>query len=204
MPSSLQLQRIYNTTTEYKFQKKSSNNNLCAIVPPPLGLPQGIEPYHTHMINSNQSCSSVVQKISAPISTVWSIIRTFDTPQIYKHFIKSCHVIHGDGSVGSLREVHVISGLPAVSSIERLDILDDECHIMSFSVVGGDHRLNNYRSVTTLHATESGEGTVVVESYVVDVPEGNTKEETCGFANTIVTCNLHSLAKIAENLTHKS
>lgn len=201
MPSSLQLQRIYNTT-DYNYRKKS-NNNVCTIIPPPLGLPENIKHHHTHMVSSNQSCSAVVQTISAPISTVWSIIRNFENPQIYKHFIKTCHVIHGDGAVGSLREVHIISGIPAVSSIERLDILDDECHIISFSVVGGDHRLNNYRSVTTLHTTEAGDGTVVVESYVVDVPEGNTKEETCEFANTIVTCNLHSLAKIAENLTNK-
>lgn len=94
-----------------------------------------------------------------------------------------------------------MSGLPAGSSTERLDILDDEQHVISFSVVGGDHRLNNYRSVTTLHPTADGNGTVVVESYVVDVPAGNTEEETCGFADTIVRCNLQSLARITENLT---
>lgn len=94
-----------------------------------------------------------------------------------------------------------MSGLPAASSTERLEILDDERHVMSFSVVGGDHRLNNYRSVTTLHPTQAGNGTVVVESYVVDVPPGNTKDETCVFADTIVRCNLNSLARIAENLT---
>lgn len=93
-----------------------------------------------------------------------------------------------------------MSGLPADSSRERLDILDDERHVMSFSIVGGNHRLNNYRSVTTLHAMNEGNGTVVVESYVVDVPKGNTKEETCDFADTIVKCNLQSLAKIAEDL----
>lgn len=96
-----------------------------------------------------------------------------------------------------------MSGLPAGSSTERLEILDDEKHVMSFSVVGGDHRLHNYRSVTTLHATAGGagnSGTVVVESYVVDIPQGNTKEETCAFVDTIVRCNLQSLAQIAESL----
>lgn len=108
--------------------------------------------------------------------------------------------------MGSLREVHVISGLPAALSIERLEILDDEEKVMSISIVGGDHRLNNYRSVTTLHRTAAvdgggdGDGTVVVESYVVDVPQGNTKEETRVFVDTIVRCNLQSLAQIAENL----
>jgi len=142
-----------------------------------------------------------VQNIDAPVSTVWSVVRRFDNPQAYKHFLKSCQVIDGDGNVGTLREVHVVSGLPAESSTERLEILDDDRHVISFSVVGGDHRLRNYRSVTTLHAASSGgTGTVVVESYVVDVPPGNTKEETCVFVDTIVRCNLQSLAQIAENM----
>ena len=97
-------------------------------------------------------------------------------------------------------QVHVVSGLPAENSTERLEILDDERHVISFRVVGGDHRLHNYRSVTTLHQSPSGFGTVVVESYVVDVPLGNTKDETCLFVDTIVRCNLQSLAQIAENL----
>lgn len=109
----------------------------------------------------------------------------------------------GDGDVGSVREVHVVSGLPAESSMERLEILDDERHVMSFSVVGGDHRLKNYRSVTTLHSSPTCRGTtVVVESYVVDVPPDNTKEETCVFVETIVRCNLLSLKQIAQNLVH--
>uniref|UniRef100_A0A6N2K9J7 Bet v I/Major latex protein domain-containing protein n=1 Tax=Salix viminalis TaxID=40686 RepID=A0A6N2K9J7_SALVM len=79
---------------------------------------------------------------------MWPVVRRFDNPQAYKHFVKSCHVILGDGDVGTLREVHVISGLPAANSTERLEILDDERHVISFSVVGGDHRLANYKSVT--------------------------------------------------------
>ncbi|GFY83475.1 PYR1-like 4 [Actinidia rufa] len=142
----------------------------------------------------------MVQNIAAPVATVWPLVRRFDNPQAYKHFLKSCHVIDGDGDVGSLREVHVVSGLPAGSSTERLEILDDERHVISFSVVGGDHRLKNYRSLTTLHQSPTGSGTVVIESYVVDVPPGNTKDETCVFADTIVRCNLQSLAQIAEDL----
>ncbi|KAK8960745.1 Abscisic acid receptor PYL4 [Platanthera guangdongensis] len=92
---------------------------------------------------------------------------------------------------------------PAATSTERLEILDDESHVLSFRVVGGDHRLVNYRSVTTLHAAppSSGGGTVVVESYVVDVPPGNTMEDTRVFVETIVRCNLQSLARTAENLS---
>ncbi|XP_052172071.1 abscisic acid receptor PYL4-like [Diospyros lotus] len=167
-------------------------------------LPDAVARYHTHAVGPNQCCSAVIQDIAAPPSTVWSVVRRFDNPQAYKHFVKSCHLVDGDGTVGTVREVHVISGLPAANSTERLEILDDERHVISFSVVGGDHRLANYRSVTTLHPSVDGRGTVVVESYVVDTPPGNTEEETCVFVDTIVRCNLQSLAQIAENTARRN
>ncbi|KAK1365066.1 Abscisic acid receptor PYL4 [Heracleum sosnowskyi] len=196
MPSSLQLQKFHNTQDLHK----PSHMTTCPTIPPSISSAENILHYHTHVLGPDQCSSAVIQTISASVSTVWSLVRSFNNPQTYKHFLKSCHIIVGDGSVGSLREVYVVSGLPADSSRERLDILDDERHVMGFSIVGGNHRLNNYRSVTTLHAMNEGNGTVVVESYVVDVPKGNTKEETCGFADTIVRCNLQSLAKIAADL----
>ncbi|XP_049366274.1 abscisic acid receptor PYL4-like [Solanum verrucosum] len=205
MTSTLQLHRInnHNAATlagNFPMTTTTTTNNV--------SVPDNHLHYHTHPVspNNNQCCSAVIRSISASIDTVWSIIRRFDNPQAYKNFLKSCHVIVGDGKVvGSLREVHVITGLPAASSIERLEILDDEKKVMSISIVGGDHRLNNYRSVTTLHRTAADDGgdgdrTVVVESYVVDVPQGNTKEETRAFVDTIVRCNLQSLGQIAENL----
>uniref|UniRef100_A0A2P2QPH6 Abscisic acid receptor PYL4 n=1 Tax=Rhizophora mucronata TaxID=61149 RepID=A0A2P2QPH6_RHIMU len=164
-----------------------------------IQVPDSVEGYHIHAVGHNQCSSAVVQQIAAPISTVWSVVRRFDNPQEYKHFVKSCHVIDGDGQVGTLREIHVISGIPAANSTERLEILDDEHHVIGFRVVGGDHRLANYRSVTTLHPSPLGTSTVAVESYVVDIPPGNTKEETCVFVDTIVRCNLKSLAQITEN-----
>lgn len=166
----------------------------------PGAVPDYAAPYHRHQVGPNQCCSAVVRSIDAPVPVVWSVVRRFDEPQAYKHFLKSCHVIDGDGHVGTVREVRVVSGLPANWSTERLEILDDERHVMSFSVVGGEHRLANYRSVTTLHAARGGAATTVVESYAVDVPSGNTNEETCVFADTIVNCNLQSLAQIAENM----
>ncbi|KAK6923512.1 Polyketide cyclase/dehydrase [Dillenia turbinata] len=171
----------------------------------PVQIPETVARHHNHAVGPNQCCSAVIQQISAPVSAVWALIRRFDNPQAYKHFVKSCELIFGDGSsVGTVRQIHVISGLPAVDSTERLDILDEERHISGFSVVGGHHRLSNYRSVTTLHPSPCGNGTVVVESYVVDIPHGNTKEDTSVFVDTIVRCNLQSLAQIAENLAPDS
>nr|XP_018673985.1 PREDICTED: abscisic acid receptor PYL4 isoform X3 [Musa acuminata subsp. malaccensis] len=144
-------------------------------------VPEAVARHHEHAVGTNQCCSAVVQTVTAPVAAV-------------------CVVV-GDGDVGTLREVRVVSGLPAATSTERLEILDDERHVLGFRVVGGEHRLANYRSVTTLHPDDDGGGrTVVVESYVVDVPPGNTTEETRVFVDTIVKCNLRSLARIAGSL----
>lgn len=198
--SSIVLQRINpnpNPTITKEYQRRNP-------LPCTHQVPPSVAVYHNHQVGPDQCCSAVIQQISAPVSSIWSVVRRFDNPQAYKHFVKSCHLLVGDGKVGSLRQVHVISGLPAASSTERLEILDEEQHVISFSVVGGDHRLANYRSVTTLHEAPSGNGTVVVESYVVDIPPGNTKEETCVFVDTIVKCNLQSLTQIANKLSRRN
>ncbi|GAB2296549.1 Abscisic acid receptor pyl1 [Dionaea muscipula] len=167
--------------------------------------------FHTYLIHGGRRCSSLLaQKIHAPRDVVWSIVRRFDKPQTYKHFIKSCAVKEGfQIVVGCTRDVNVISGLPAATSTERLDILDDDRYVFGFSIIGGEHRLRNYRSVTTLHelpVSAGGEGgseeicTVVLESYVVDVPEGNTEEDTRLFADTVVKLNLQKLSAVAVGL----
>ncbi|XP_058110401.1 abscisic acid receptor PYL4 [Magnolia sinica] len=199
--SSIQLHRISNLNMTCQKQPPLPRRNPLTSATP---IPDAVARHHAHSVGPDQCCSAVIQPIAAPVSTVWSVVRRFDAPQAYKHFVKSCDVIVGDGNVGTLREVRVISGLPAASSTERLEILDEERHVLSFSVVGGDHRLTNYRSVTTLHQAPGGQGTIVVESYVVDVPHGNTKEDTCVFVDTIVKCNLQSLTQIAESSAARS
>ncbi|CDO96802.1 unnamed protein product [Coffea canephora] len=162
--------------------------------------------YHAHDdLFPNQCTSSLVQEIDAPLSLVWSLVRQFDNPQAYKRFIKNCTMIAGDGGIGSVREVMVVSGLPAETSRERLDKLDDDLHVMEFSIIGGDHRLVNYQSTTTLHEDDGGRSdqTVVIESYVVDIPPDSSEMDTCLFADTIVACNLRSLAKISEKMARK-
>ena len=155
--------------------------------------------HHTFPGRAAGTCTSLVtQRVDAPLAAVWPIVRGFANPQRYKHFIKSCDLKAGDGAtVGSVREVTVVSGLPASTSTERLEILDDDRHILSFRVVGGDHRLRNYRSVTSVTEFQPGPYCVVVESYVVDVPEGNTEEDTRMFTDTVVKLNLQKLAAIA-------
>ncbi|KAB2628010.1 abscisic acid receptor PYL2-like [Pyrus ussuriensis x Pyrus communis] len=159
-----------------------------------------IDTYHKFEPSPNTCTSLITQKIEAPAQQVWPLVRSFDSPQRYKHFIKSCNM-KGDGGVGSIREVTVVSGLPASTSTERLEILDDEKHIISFRVVGGEHRLNNYRSVTSVNEFVNCKGeegdnqvySIVLESYVVDIPEGNTEEDTKMFVDTVIKLNLQKL-----------
>ncbi len=159
-------------------------------------------PYHSHELDAHQCGSILLQQINAPLQLVWSIVRRFDKPQAYKRFIQACTITTGEGGVGSIRTMELVSGIPATSSVERLEILDDEQHIFSFRVLGGGHRLQNYWSLTSVHELEIGGRlvTLVMESYAVDIPEGNTRDETQMFADTVVRCNLKSLAQVAEQL----
>lgn len=71
---------------------------------------------------------------------VWSLVRRFDQPQRYKPFVSRC-MMQGDFAVGCLRQVNIKSGLPATTSTERLEQLDDNERILSIKIVGGDHKL---------------------------------------------------------------
>ncbi|XP_062091430.1 abscisic acid receptor PYL9 [Humulus lupulus] len=162
---------------------------------------QYIRRHHKHQPRENQCTSALVKHIKAPVQLVWSLVRRFDQPQKYKPFVSRC-IMKGDPGIGSVREVNVKSGLPATISTERLELLDDEQHILGIKIVGGDHRLRNYSSIVTVHpeVIEGRPGTLVVESFVVDVPEGNTKDETCFFVEALIRCNLKSLADVSERM----
>ncbi|XP_022158028.1 abscisic acid receptor PYL8-like [Momordica charantia] len=160
-----------------------------------------IRRYHRNEPAENQCTSRLVKRIKAPVHLVWSLVRRFDQPQRYKPFVSRC-VVKGNLEIGTLREVDVKSGLPATTSTERLELLDDDRHILSIKIVGGDHRLKNYSSIISLHPEiiDGRPGTLVIESFVVDVPEGNTKDETCYFVEALIKCNLKSLADVSERL----
>lgn len=62
--------------------------------------------------------------------------------------------------------------------------------------------LQNYCSIITVHpeVIDGRPGTMVIESFVVDVPEGNTRDETCYFVEALIRCNLSSLADVSERM----
>ncbi|XP_047315648.1 abscisic acid receptor PYL9-like [Impatiens glandulifera] len=163
---------------------------------------QYIRRHHQHDLKENQCSSSLVKHINAPVDIVWSLVRRFDQPQKYKPFISRCIVQEGDLKIGSLRHVNVKSGLPATTSTERLELFDDEEHILGVRIIGGDHRLKNYSSILTVHPEEidGKAGTMVIESFIVDVPDGNTKDETCYFVRALINCNLKSLSDVSERM----
>ena len=92
----------------------------------------------------------------------------------------------------------MVSDLPASTSTEKLEILDDEKRVLSFRVVGGEHRLKNYRSVTSVNefSKEGKVYTLVLESYIADIPEGNTGEDTKLFVDTVIKLNLQKLGVV--------
>ncbi|KAJ8444723.1 hypothetical protein Cgig2_030397 [Carnegiea gigantea] len=159
--------------------------------------------HHKHQVGPNQCSSALIKHIKAPPDLVWSLVRRFDQPQKYKPFVSRC-IVNGELKIGSVREVNVKSGLPATTSTERLELLDDDEHILGIRIVDGDHRLRNYSSIVTVHPETISErpGTLVIESFVVDVPEGNTKEETCYFVRALINCNLKSLADVSERMVN--
>ena len=193
-----------------KDSDEAQNTTLLELtVPPELTqeeheeLKRLVSEFHTYKLGAGQCSSLLAQRIDAPIQTVWSVVRRFDKPQTYKHFIKSCTVKEDfTMTVGCTREVNVISGLPAETSTERLDLLDDDRRVTGFSITGGEHRLRNYRSVITVHGFERDGKiwTVVLESYIVDVPDGNTEDDTRLFADTVVKLNLQKLASVTEGI----
>ncbi|KAJ9539155.1 hypothetical protein OSB04_031888 [Centaurea solstitialis] len=160
-----------------------------------------IRRHHRHNLGRKQCASAVVKHVKAPVDIVWSLVRRFDQPQKYKPFVSRCTML-GDLNIGSVREVNVKSGLPATTSTERLELLDDNEHILGIKIVGGDHRLRNYSSILTVHpeVTDGRLGTLVIESFVVDIPDGNTKDDTCYFVKALINCNLKSLSDVSERM----
>lgn len=62
--------------------------------------------------------------------------------------------------------------------------------------------MQNYSSIVSAHpeTIDGRPGTLVIESFVVDVPDGNTKDDTCFFVEAFIKCNLKSLAEVSEHL----
>ncbi|XP_027152165.1 abscisic acid receptor PYL4-like [Coffea eugenioides] len=148
-------------------------------------LPTTVSSHHNPVLQPNECSSTLFQTIAAPASVVWALVSDFENPQRYKPFVRSCRIIDGQANqVGCLRRVDVTSGLPASYSIERLEALDHDQRIFGFSIVNGDHRLSNYRSIMSLHPN-GGDGDGGCGDVRDDAAEANTKDRDVGLVDTI-------------------
>ncbi|CAI9767156.1 unnamed protein product [Fraxinus pennsylvanica] len=159
--------------------------------------------YHTFRSSSSNTCTSLtVQRIDAPATAVWPLYVLLKPLKTTNTSSKAVDwwAVAGDGGVWSFSHVTVVFGLPASTSIERLEMVDDERFVPSFRVVGGEHRLKDYNSITSVNELLNEEErayTVVLESYVVEIAEGNTREDTRLLVDTIVKLNLQKLRDVA-------
>ncbi|KAL3334952.1 hypothetical protein AABB24_031265, partial [Solanum stoloniferum] len=48
-------------------------------------LKSGVTEFHSYRVNSSQCSSLLAQRIHAPPHVVWSVVRRFEKPQIYKY-----------------------------------------------------------------------------------------------------------------------
>lgn len=85
-------------------------------------------------------------------------------------------------------------------------MINGEYHRLALSLIQRPHpvfkNMQNYSSIVTVHpeVIDGRPGTLVIESFVVDIPDGNTKDETCYFVEALIKCNLKSLADVSERL----
>ncbi|KAI8528371.1 hypothetical protein RHMOL_Rhmol12G0144000 [Rhododendron molle] len=95
----------------------------------------------------------------------WESIRDSSTvfPKALPHHYKSIQVLEGDGkSVGSVRLIHYAEASSLVTfDKERIDAVDEEKKILSYSVIEGD-LLKFYKSFkATLMVSAKGDGSSV-------------------------------------------
>ncbi|GLJ53321.1 hypothetical protein SUGI_1136960 [Cryptomeria japonica] len=93
--------------------------------------------YHTYDVPA-EHCSWMVAQW---VELVWSVVSRFDEPEMYKHFVRNCNIVCGDGGVGSAREVSLISWIPATTNTERLELLDRTHHVIIYRILVDEHEL---------------------------------------------------------------
>ncbi|KAJ0970812.1 hypothetical protein J5N97_018771 [Dioscorea zingiberensis] len=73
-----------------------------------------IEAHHQYRVGPGRCSSLLAQRVKAPAARVWAVVRRFDRPQVYKHFIRSCSIPGGSEiRVGCLRKIYILDGMLA-------------------------------------------------------------------------------------------
>ena len=89
------------------------------------------------------------------------------------------------------------SGACSINAITNFLSTENISAVYNFSL-----NLQNYSSIITVHpeVIDGRPGTLVIESFLVDVPDGNTMEDTRYFVEALIRCNLKSLADVSERM----
>lgn len=121
---------------------------------------------------------SMSMDLKVPADKVWDMIGSFNAlPEWHPAVEKS--EIEGDGK-GSIRTLHLAGG---GTIRERLERIDDEDMVYSYSIVSGPLPVINYVSTLRLHESEDGKGcTVEWESdfQPMGVPENDAVNAITG------------------------
>lgn len=85
----------------------------------------------------------------------------------------------------------LVFGVLGNFSMERFDELDDEFYVMVVSIIGGNYRFVNFilKIMVVVLFDDEVDKMVVVESYIVDVLEGNSEEDIILFVDIIIRYN---------------
>lgn len=139
-----------------------------------------------------QQVTYIVKLFALFIHEVFLVIFLFYFPLFV------CIWVWGVGGILLVVHFGFLGSSPYVLLLSREGKTRDDGDCLNFS----SHYLQNYSSIITVHpkVIDGRPGTMVVESFVVDVPDGNTKDETCYFVEALIRCNLKSLADVSERL----
>lgn len=88
---------------------------------------------HSYTVGPGKCSSLLAQRVNAPRAVVWSTVRRFDKPQVYKHFIKACSVNPDfQMAVGCTRYLTVHTLLdPLFNPVAQFLLLYRICHSSS-------------------------------------------------------------------------
>ncbi|XP_073283458.1 MLP-like protein 423 [Primulina huaijiensis] len=107
---------------------------------------------------------SVEFEAKSDAQKIWDFVKNFHIicrkafPQVFD----SVEVVEGDGnSTGTVRVIKYVPGIPVTNIKEKLDLVDDEKKIISYTFLGGDI-FQIYKSFkATLVLNPKGDGTIM-------------------------------------------
>ncbi|KAK1437344.1 hypothetical protein QVD17_03135 [Tagetes erecta] len=97
-------------------------------------------------------------------------------PKIIPHVFKSFETIHGDGGVGTVKNITFGEGIPFTSGKYKVEVVDASNYIFSNSFFEGDNLHGIFETITHHYKiTPSADGGSVIKQTVVYKCKGDEK-----------------------------